>query len=247
MVWGVVPLWYYLLDQYARTTYKEQLTMKPEEILAWTEANMPDALTKNSKYVPKLTFEGRCSLLACLKMGFSRRLVAATFGINQATTSYIIRESSPHYREVRREYRDLGHDRFVAQYLTPEVLERLHAHRNDPALKMTVDEQRSINAAAANKPNPKADKYRGRHPVHDPISGSTLFIDMQWVDDPGPLPHNPFGDVEREAGWYFKVDPSSPAYESGGWQPGWWGYNEDRFTSKRQLDRLLSDIGGELL
>lgn len=216
--------------KYTRSTlYLEYTHM---EIDDWA-ARHPELLTKNNKYVPKLNFAQRCAALAAVKYGLNKRVVAAAFGINRGTLGHIIRPESPHYRDVRKEYFDLGHDRFIKQYLTPDVMELLDRAAADPDVQLSYDQVKAARAGSG-RPNPKADKYKGRYKHIDPF-GDTSLIEIAWVEDPGNDPD--LQETNRPAGWYIKAEGKS-------WRPGWFGPAGSCTTSKTRLDWLLASVGG---
>jgi hypothetical protein len=208
-------------------------------------AMAPELKRSNSKYMPKLSFDERCAVLAAYKNDFGRRLLAKAFGINRATVSYIVRPESSHYKSVRKEYRDLGHKQFTMQYLTPSVLEILDSFKDDPELQLTDDQVTERQSEDRTKPNRKAVSRAGRHAIL--YHSGTIHVEVKWFDDPCDDPG--MEPKEREPGWYVWVDPSSPAWDEGGWEHG---VNpptpsSERFTSKTALDFFLSAIGGEIL
>lgn len=217
-----------------------------EEVMKLVNNTSPEALAANSKYKAKLTFQSRCSALAALKAGYIVAVVAEAFGINRSTLRYIEKPSSPHYKNIRKELFELGRERFIAEYLTPDVIELLAEAAKSPNVNLSGNQMRASASVDTTHPNRKATSREGRHTI---LYGSgTLLVEVKWYDkELPPSPYDMSYDGPRSPGWYTFVDPESPA-----WKDGWieaenpFGNNDARFTSKTALDWFVAQIGGEV-
>jgi hypothetical protein len=76
-----------------------------------------------------LTFQEQCWILAALRLGrYHRQVVEFAFGVSQTTLSYINtcdKMNKPRYRNLAREWFDLGRDGFMARYDTEEFRDRM--------------------------------------------------------------------------------------------------------------------------
>lgn len=81
------------------------------------------------KFEAKLTDDERCAVLGLVKSNVHVQLVADAFAVDRRTVSHIANPSSAHYRKTRSRYNELGHDEFVARYVTPDVVSRVKAAR----------------------------------------------------------------------------------------------------------------------
>lgn len=211
-----------------------------DDIMQRLDTVLPDALRKNSKFAVKLDFASRCAVVAASKAGVNNRLIAAAFGITRPTISMMTRPSSKNYRDVRKEYNDLGHQRFIEQYLTAPIIERLEAAKKDPEIKLSIDDLREVRADASNLVNTKADKLAGVHRIT--YYEGTIEAEIKLVEAGEPS----VVDTTVEKGWFVRVLPTQIA----GWTDAWMGdtvdQNQPFRTSKLALDAFLSAIGGTL-
>ena len=104
-----------------------------------------------TKFAPKLDEVKRRAIYALDKSNVHRNVIAAAFGVDRRTVSHICNEHSVHYKSVRIDYKRMGHDDFVKQYLTPEVVTLVS--------RVKVDAPPKENSSG---PNPKAVKKIGR-------------------------------------------------------------------------------------
>lgn len=88
--------------------------------------------THSTKFAPKLSFDERCSVLALVRANVSRKIVSEALGIDRRTVGHITNETSLHYRNVRQEYKRIGHDDFIAKYVTEEVARKVAEVANKP-------------------------------------------------------------------------------------------------------------------
>lgn len=146
------------------------------------------------KFAPKMTRDERCVVLALVRSGIKRELVAKTFGIDKRTVAHIVNENGPHYREVRKEYRDEGHDAFCTRYLTGEVMERVKGHL-DAAIKEVMSDKPKGSAYAA--------KMRGVHAVQPEQCGYVHQIEIGYLAKESL--DRPDGTKYPEwDGWYYR-------------------------------------------
>jgi hypothetical protein len=217
----------------------------PLDELAQHRNDHPELYAENSKYAPKMTFEERCQALAAYKAGIVKQYIATTFGINVSTLGYIIQPHSKLYRKVRKEYEDLGHERFLAQYYTSSVRERIERATHDWKATIPAKDYDSVKQRfePTGEPDPRARKMEGRHTMAWQSVG-TVYIAIAYVDAPIPANTTPDVDTERAPGWYVYLDPKSPAYAD--WMhEGPFGLEEDRRTSTSAYEGFARLIGHE--
>jgi hypothetical protein len=133
----------------------------------------PDLFSVNSKFAPKLSFVDRCSVFAFWKAGIERRTLAAAFGINRGTVNYIVTPSSPHYKNVRKEFKDLGVDEFMRRYLTEEWAQKVEAAKGSYETQFADDDVKKMRSMEVG-PNPRAKSKAGEHLVKYPDIGNTI-------------------------------------------------------------------------
>ena len=183
-----------------------------EEMRAWIAANHPDMYdSRNSKFAPKLTFTERCEAFALAKSGdLDRRQIAAAYGINRATLAYMLNQHGPHYKDVRREYAEYGHDRFLKKYITPNVIERYAASKKKLEVALSDDELKAARSegAMSTAPNKTATKHAGPFHFSMPNENQQILGVVVWSDSPGrgPYAFGPKESVDRPPGWYVQVD-----------------------------------------
>lgn len=181
------------------------------ELDAYIASHYPDLYKPIiSKYAPKLSFVERCQVLALMLSNLDRRIVGAAYGINRGTVSYIVNEASPHYKDVRRELKDHGLDRFLAKYLTPVALERYAGAKNDQQTLYSDDELRRAKEKGelpGQEANPKAVKSEGVFWFTGMwgLQVGTYKAEVKWTDEPGPDPADFLSETPRTPGWYIHV------------------------------------------
>lgn len=212
------------------------------ELLQQFLDNSPQVLQKNIKYAPKMSFADRCAALAAVRMGINKKLVALAFGVNVSTIEYVASPSSRHYKDVRKEYADLGHERFVKEKLTDDYVRKIMAFKDDARLDLdnkTIDAGLALERAKAHGPDRRAKGLEGKHSIFDPIAGS-LWVHVEFVQPPlSALWPNP-----RPEGWYVRYDPASPGY-SPEMTTEHHGAAADANTSKSALSAFLTATGSE--
>ncbi len=113
------------------------------------------------KFQSKLDFADRCSVLAFVKAGVQRNLIAKTFAVDRRTVSHIVNPASPHYKDVRKKYEELGPEQFKLEYITE-------------AWSLKVAESASLPAPASapvptggqRAPNARAARFKGVHVIN---------------------------------------------------------------------------------
>jgi hypothetical protein len=174
-------------------------------------AEHPDWFTVNSKFVAKLSYADRCSLYAFGRIGVKVPVLSLAFGVNRATVRHVMNPSSPHYKNVRKEYAEHPED-FIKRFITPEWRRKIELATANVAETMHTD------AELAKRPRDKlkrANTAEGHHYiVFDEAEG---FVTRQYVlhfydtlPDGSALPPTFLGDP-RPPGWYLLVvDPDAP-------------------------------------
>lgn len=142
---------------------------------------------KDGKFKPKLSSEERCAVLALVRKGVKRDLVAGAFGIDRRTVAHVANDTSPHYKETRNELKRMGEEEFIATYLTEAVVKR-------------VREYYEANKAAPDAPthdiaSGRAKKYAGLHTVKPEQCDYSHRIEIKYFKDDPQL------SVD---GWYYR-------------------------------------------
>src|SRR4249919_2417704 len=83
------------------------------------------AHTRKNNFAPKLTFSGRCEVLALCRKGLPKDAIASAYNIDRRTVTHIQNPVSTHYKKVREEELVLGKDRFIETYLTDEIINKV--------------------------------------------------------------------------------------------------------------------------
>lgn len=158
----------------------------------------PDLFAVNSKYAPKLSFVERCAVYAYWKAGVERRLLAVTFGINRGTVNFIVTPSSPHYKNVRKEFQELGLEQFGRTYMSDEWDAKIKEARKTVDVTLSDDELKASKEALA-EPNKRASSKEGEHTVFYPGIGSqegqSGKVKIEWMTHEGAT------------AWFATVDP----------------------------------------
>jgi len=178
---------------------------------------IPQEDFKNSnsgKFAPKLNEEERCSVMALVQSGVKRERVAVAFNIDRRTVGHIVNEQSVRYRSVRKKYRALGHDDFVAKYLTESV-----------ALKVAALPREIEAPKPAGGISPRANRLAGRHTVHPDQCGYDHHVEIKYHDE-----------GEAGPGWYYRDEDSKA--------PDTWFHNgaASLATSQACYDALLENL-----
>lgn len=223
----------------------------PTEIL---RRRLPASAFKDSqKFAAKLNFEKRCAILALERIsGVSRPVLAAAFGVNRGTVAYICNNSSPHYKDVRREYNELGRDAFERKYLTEEIIDRIAEVTGDPETQMTDAELRAFKASQGiTPPRKSADAHAGTWAVLDAFffKFQPGKIDIVWFEEESEIPegvNGKFGASFDGPGWYCIIhDPEQGNFLNYESEPG----STEKFakyrSSKAALDSAKATTSGE--
>lgn len=138
------------------------------------------------KYAAKLSPDDKRAAFALLRWGYSQRVVAAVFNLHRQTVATMSRDGSSSYRDVRNEYAEIGHDRFMAKHLKEHHLQKAREYATERA--SSLEERIAVGK--------KANKKEGTH-VHKKVEFSVVWIDAEscWgVIEPGdPEPILPSG------------------------------------------------------
>ncbi len=213
------------------------MTETVEQLVARMKVERPELFRVNSKYAPKLSFFDRCVFYGLFQMDFSIQSLCTAFGVALPTGRYMVRNSSPHYRDVRKEWADLGRERFLKEYVyTPigeEWTKKAVIAKAQPEL---TEKQFAADRAASSGPNKRASQRKG--PVTlafgEIMGNCTLSFDVQWFDTPPPDADWVAG--ERMPGWYLVLTDGTK-----GWKPGVYGDNQHRMTSTSALQGFIKD------
>lgn len=212
----------------------------------------PGALKDDAKFQAKLSFDRRCAILALDWCGYSRRLLSKAFGVNRSTIAYVCNPSSPHYRDVRRRFAEMGKEAFIEQYATNDIISFVNAFKGDPELELSrdqIDELRSNNSLlSANK---AATKQAGSHRMVGAVFDHGIRFDIVWIGDP----HN---KAAPNPGWYVVIDDTEAAQYGGEVEGPLWYWNSDPEhntgltgqafrTSGQALDAFLKNDEGKLI
>ena len=211
-----------------------------------TDMLPPEAFAVNNSMAPKLSFFDRCVVYGLWVRGMSKRVLAAAFGVNRSTIAYITNPSSAHYRNVRREFRDLGDDRFHSTYTdSNEAKARWYEKLRTAALSSAEDTKDEDQASVVvdnvmRVANKSAKSHEGGHAI-SAFFGTAVFS-VVWTEDMSTAPADEVGAV-REPGWYVTVSADAVGFLAG--VP--YGLNADRFTSKQALTGFLKQVEGEVI
>lgn len=162
---------------------------------------LPPKPQRSGEFAPKLSAPQRRAAYAFHMRGIPRVAIALFFGINKRTVGHMVRESSPHYRDVRKEAERLGQPEFVRRYLTDEDFKRMASVMSSPeyakAKQLKSDEFDEFQSKQAATPNEKALRHAGVHSIVRPFTGQSHQIEIAWLKT-----HNPSGC------WHFRcLDP----------------------------------------
>jgi hypothetical protein len=161
-----------------------------------------------------MRFADLCGAFYALQQGFSRTIVAKSFGLSVSSTSLLShcdRAGSRHYRRIAEEFHRLGEDAFGEAYYTNEIHERISRFR------MGVPDATGIRARLADN---KAHKYEGKfrlenyqnQPTEIEIAYRAAGDDMAFNPETGehtrPLP----------AGWAWRSDDNLDHWSETRWR-----------------------------
>lgn len=174
----------------------------------------------DGKFAPKLSEDERCAVLALVKSGIRRDVVAEAFSLDKRTVGHIANDASGRYKTVRAKYKNEGHDEFIAKYLTEDVARRVAA----------------VDLPAAEKPVPapngvsrRADRLAGVHKI-DPAPGLREYpheVEIKFMA----------GNEEMPDGWYYRHLTSKTDTES------WLHFgDESRKTSSACLQAVMENL-----
>jgi hypothetical protein len=156
--------------------------------------NIPPELLKekgSTKFSPKLDFDERCAILAMVSYGVKREVVARAYSIDKRTVAHIVNSSSPHYKDVRRKYTEMGRDSFIKEYATPEAVAKLHAVRDRFAKAEPV--------VGSTPASARAKSHAGTHVLYPPQCAYPHTVEIAWRD----------ADGDNPAGWWYRDATSS--------------------------------------
>jgi hypothetical protein len=130
----------------------------------------------------RLSFHDQCAAFVLLQRGFSRGLVAKTFGISPSAATHIgdcLSPGSKRYAKVADAYRAMGEEAFGRAYFTQDIDDRLARFR------LNVPKQGDFRRGRA--PNPGSDLDAGDHqiPVLHGRRGDIDTITVFWADGRG--------------------------------------------------------------
>lgn len=169
---------------------------------------------ERGKFSPKLDAKQRCEVLALCRSGVRRDVVARAYGIDRRTVGHVVNPQSPRYRDTRAEYKKLGHEEFIEQYLTEEVALKI---ANLPKEEELVKDKSA--------PSHRASRLAGIHKVQPAQCAYEHRIEIKWVDG------------ESGKGWYYRDLDSKTDPES-------WFHNgdESRMTSHACYDAAVENL-----
>lgn len=156
-------------------------------------------VSDSGKFKPKLTHEQRCQILALVRSGIKRELVGAAFEVDRRTVSHICNPQSPHYRDVRKHYIELGPEEFNKRYLTEEAVLRVR--------------DRKIVVAPKADTSPRADRMAGQHtiPARAGLREYSHRVEIAYLKDGAAGPGWYYRDLDSKTdaeGWYHSGEAS---------------------------------------
>lgn len=189
-------------------------------------AQLPKSAFKKAydgKFAPTLSFGERCAILAFVRSGVSRPIVAAAFSVDRRTVGHVCNDAGPHYKDVRREYTKLGHEDFVKTYLREGLVSRVAAAARTSEAQAPNDDYKEQRGDIS----PRANRKAGTHTVKPDQCTYSHRVEIQFLKDGVP-------------GWYYRDMDSAT--------PDAWLHNGDdsRKTSQACYDALLLNIVDDL-
>ena len=124
----------------------------------------------NGQFKPKLTFEERCAMLACIRVGVSVGIVAAAFGVHRRTAGAIAYQHHRSYQAVRDEEHRLGAAEFQKTYITESVLARIEMAK--PA---------KVEPTA--QPRQASSSHSGLHSIKTDGTNYAHRVEVEWRDN----------------------------------------------------------------
>jgi|KBSSwiStaDraftv2_1062776.scaffolds.fasta_scaffold670711_2 hypothetical protein len=177
------------------------------------------AFTNDNKFAPKLDFKRRCEILALVRLGITRDVIAEIYAVDRRTVTHIANPISPHYKTVKREWDRLGAAKFQELYLEEETLNRALAYR---ATKQKI---KPVN-------NMYANGKMGIHNVRGPMCSYDHRVAIGWRE---------VDEKIHIAGWYYRdLDGDNP--------DDWFCCNDESLkTSAACYAAMIDDITDKML
>lgn len=165
--------------------------------------------TSNTRFAPKLTDDDRRAILALDKAKVSRHVIAAVYNVDRRTVGHVCNPHSPHYRGVRNDYKNMGHDEFLVKYLTADVVAKVKEYKPDlpaPSPSVKGSSARYKAKAGLHKVQPEQCSYEH----HIEIAFQPTMDPPGWyyrdLDHPEQWLHNgPDSLVSSQAALHFAV------------------------------------------
>lgn len=152
------------------------------------------SVANKGKFAPKLDYADRAAILSAYTNGVRRELLAAAFNVDRRTIGHIVNPTSSHYKDVRKEMKEMGPDDFTRKYLTEDMAQRIGA---------AVTEQVQVEADP-NAPDKKKNKMAGLHTVKPAQCAYSHRIEIEWQDNTN----------HAGPGWYYRdLDSKQFAHE----------------------------------
>lgn len=144
-------------------------------------------IVNKGKFAAKLDYGERAAILSAYTNGVRRELLAAAFSVDRRTIGHIVNPTSVHYKDVRKEMKEMGPDDFTRKYLTEDMAQKIGA---------AVTEQVQVEADP-NAPDKKKNKMAGLHTVKPSQCAYSHRIEIEWRESPG------IGSLDGP-GWYYR-------------------------------------------
>ena len=213
--------------------------------------NYPTLLVRNTtKFSPKLLNQQRCQILSlAMDFGIKREVLAFVFGVHRATVQHIVSVAGKHYKDVRRERRELGDKAFAEKYFGTEgeledLLAKCKEAEKDPEVKSSETMLEDTKAHFSPVANSRATKQAGHHKVFMKINSITAIIDVRWCSDEA---EEPVTRDKQPPGWYVFFTDQNTAAAFNVSLDYRWGDGAKSRTSVTALESFLADTLGEIL
>jgi hypothetical protein len=172
------------------------------------------------KFAPKLTQRQRCEVLALKILGHTREVMAKMYKVDRRTITHIYNPQSRHYHSVKEQLKMMGEKAFLAEYATPEVINR------------AMEQQEAVRPEFTGN-NKFANARQGLHKVRGPNCSYDHRVYINWIE----------GGTENVevSGWYYRdLDSDFP--------DGWYsaGGPDSLKSSQACYVAMLSDITDKL-